>query len=30
MGLQELGLGDLGTGLIWLRLGRGGGHLWMW
>jgi len=27
MGLQELGLGDLGTGLIWLRLGRGGGHL---
>jgi hypothetical protein len=28
MDLQQMGLGAW-VGLIWLRIGTGGGHLWM-
>jgi hypothetical protein len=29
MDLQEVG-GGRGTGWSWLRIGTGGGHLWVW
>jgi hypothetical protein len=29
MDLKEVGGGVLGTGWIWLRIGAGGGHLWV-
>jgi hypothetical protein len=29
MDLQEVGGGVMGTGWSWLRIGTGGGHLWV-
>ena len=29
MDLQEVGEGVVGTGWSWLRIGTGGGHLWV-
>jgi hypothetical protein len=29
MDLQEVGVGVVGTGWSWLRIGKGGGHLWV-
>jgi hypothetical protein len=30
MDLQEVGVGVVGTGWIWLRIGTGGGLFWVW